>query len=70
MTQEAGKGSMAASSVEEEQLKFIAQLQAARSDALEKLIELSQTAKSDSAKNKALEILMRYVANYDPWKMV
>jgi hypothetical protein len=58
------------SPVEQEQLRFIAELQSARSEGLNKLVELSQTATPDSAKVKALETLMRYAANFDPWKNV
>jgi len=55
---------------EQEQIQFITELQAAKREGLEKLIELSKTAKPDSAKVKALETLMRYAANFDPWKNV
>jgi hypothetical protein len=57
-------------SIEQEQLKFISDLQAARREGLDRLIDLSQNATPDSAKVKALETLMRYAANFDPWKNV
>ncbi len=61
---------MSLSSVEQEQLRFITELQAARSEGLNKLIDLSLNATPDTARVKALEVLMRYAVNFDPWKNV
>lgn len=61
---------MTLSTIEQEQMQFIVDLQAARREGIEKLLELSKTATPDSARVKALETLMRYAANFDPWKNV
>lgn len=61
---------MTVSLIEQEQMKFIADLQAAKSEGLYRLIELSQSAKSDLHKIKALEALMKYASSFDPWKNV
>ena len=58
---------MPVSSVEQEQVDFISVLQAARKAALEKLIKLADESKSDHARVKALEAVMKYANNFNPW---
>ncbi len=58
---------MTTSSIEQVQLQFISELQAARKAALEKLVKLADDSKSDHAKVKALEAVMKYANNFNPW---
>ena len=61
---------MTVSLIEQEQTKFIVNLQAAKVEGLNRLIELSQSAKSDLHKIKALEAVLKYAASFDPWKNI
>ena len=56
--------------LEQNQIRFMDELQTARSEALNRLIELSKTATPDHARVKALETLLRFASNYDPCKFV